>query len=421
MSIARFRQLLAWRPGQLARNTAHAGAWNVARIVLQAASLVLMARVLGAEGYGALAGTVALYVTFAQFTGLGTGIALVRHLSRAGELQARLTATQLAYVATGLALFAVVWPLSVWVLGGTLSPSTLACLAIAELCIAPALLPLAYRYQAEERTFRSGATLTLAPVARFGAVTSALILAWHDVATFALLYLAWLVMVVGLTLYAAWPRSKAPSLPRPSLIATVHEGLPYVVGGAAMTASSELDKTFLLRSGGEILAGQYAAAYRIMQAATLPVNSLILAAAPRMFRANSQARGGIDGTLFAATLAYALVAALFLALLAPFTHIILGEEFIESETLLRWLCFVVLTNCIRQLVTAHLTASDMQTFRNLIELVGLSASLALMLILIPSLEAWGAIIALAVADFTVIALGFTKLRVKSTEKYGPPK
>lgn len=409
MSNARIRQLISWRPGQLARNTVHAGGWNAVRIGLQAVGLVVMARVLGAEGYGALAGTVALYVTFAQFVGMGSGITLVRQLSRAGQLHAQLRATQWAYLATGALLFAIAWPLSAWWLGATLSPSTLGLLAAGELVVAPALLPLALRYQAEERMFLSGALLTLAPVARFGAVASAWFLDVHDVAQFAVLYLGWLVATVGVTLLLAWPRSKAQTMPPPSLVATLREGMPYVVSGAATTAGSELDKTLLLRSWGEAVAGQYAAAFRVMQAATLPVNSLILAAAPRLFRRGHQATRGMSGTLFAATLAYAGVAALFLALFAPLVPVILGTQFAASEALLRGLCFIVVTNCTRQLVTAHLTTLDMQRQRNLIELAGLAASLGLLLMLIPTLGVWGAIIAAGVADSVVIVLGFSTL------------
>lgn len=415
MAISRIKRLASWRPGRLARNTAHAGGWNVVRIALQAGSLVLMARVLGADGYGALAGTVALYVAFAQFVGLGSGIALVRHLARAGALHARLSATQSVYFITSVLLFALVWPLSIWVLGGVLTPTTLACLAAAELIVAPALLPLVYRYQAEERMSVSGAMITLAPIARFGAIVSALVLGFQDIATFAVLYLGCLAGVVSVTLYLAWPRT-AGRLQRPSLAATVREGLPYVVSGVATTASGELDKTIVLRFSGSAITGQYAAAYRIMQAVTLPVNSLILSASARMFRSHAGRQPGFAGTLFLAVLGYALIAASSLWLVAPLIHIVLGEEFLESERYLRGLCLIVVTNCLRQLVTAHLTTSDLQRSRNLIEITGFCISLSLLLLLVPSIGPWGALIALGIADLSVIAMGGARIWRRSTSR-----
>jgi O-antigen/teichoic acid export membrane protein len=188
-----------------------------------------------------------------------------------------------------------------------------------------------------------------------------------------------------------------------------------MVSSAAMTAGSELDKTILLRSAGGVIAGQYAAAYRIMQAATLPVNSLILAAAPRMFRTAGQARK-LTSALFIATLCYAFFTALAIAVFSPFARIVLGDGFAGSEAFLRGLCFIVVTNCLRQLVTAQMTTTDMQKSRNLIEITGLVVSIALLLLLIPSLGPWGAIIALGVADTSVILLGFTRISRPSSKK-----
>lgn len=415
-TIALFKNLTAWRPGGLVRNTMHAGGWNLVRIVLQAASLVLMARVLGAEGYGALAGTVALYVTFGQFAGLGSGIALVRHVARDGELHTRLSATQRVYMGTGMALFVLVWPLSILVLGDGLDFATLACLGVAELVIAPAMQPMIYRYLAEERMFLSGTLQTLAPTARFSAVASMWALGLHTVADFAWMYLAWLIMASALAAYLAWPRGRALAH-HPSWLAIVREGLPYMVSSAATTAGGELDKTILLRSAGGAVAGQYSAAYRIMQAATLPVNSLILAAAPRMFRAKGQAHNLIN-SLFIATLFYALVTGLLLAAVSPFAHTVLGDGFDGSEALLRGLCLVVVTNCLRQLVTAQMTTTDMQKIRNLVEITGLFVSIALLLVLIPSHGPWGAIIALGVADTSVILLGLTWISRRANGRTG---
>ncbi|MBS0318771.1 MAG: oligosaccharide flippase family protein, partial [Proteobacteria bacterium] len=123
-------RLRRWRPGSIARNTAHASSWSGVRIALQAASLVLMARILGAGGYGALAGSVALFMVCGQFTGLGSGIALVRHVSRGGELRCRFAATERAYLLSGLVLTVIAVPVSLVLLGSLVSASALIFLAM---------------------------------------------------------------------------------------------------------------------------------------------------------------------------------------------------------------------------------------------------------------------------------------------------
>lgn len=403
-----FSHFLRWRPGRLAHNTAHAGIWNLIRIVVQALSLVLLARVLGADGYGALAGSVALCMIFGQFSGLGSGIALVRHVARGGELRGRLVATERAYLLSGLPLFALVWPLSISLLGESVSVGTLACLGAAEVLIAPALQPLVYRYQAEERMFLSSAIGTLAPAARLVAAASVALFGLHDVETFALLYLVWIFFAVGTALYLAWPRGGDTAIGI-STAGAIREGLPYAVSGVALTAGSELDKTVLLRLAGTTVTGPYAAAYRIAMAATLPVNALVLAASPRLFRAPSSQRRRLVGVMLASVLGYALVAVALLWVLAPFVPWLLGNSFVGAEPLLRALCVVVITGSLRLFVTALLTTSDLQNSRNVIEISGVCISLVLLILLVPRFSAYGAIAALAISDLCTVSLGVVRI------------
>lgn len=405
-------QLTRWRPGRIARNTAHASIWNLARIGLQATSLILMARVLGATGYGALAGSVALFMTFGQLTGLGSGVALVRHTARGGELRGRFAVTERAYLLSGFALLAAVWPLAVMLLGSAVPLAALASFAIAEVLIAPALLPLVYSYQAEERMFLSSAIGTLAPMARLAAIVSVAILGLRDITSFAQLYLAWLVLTVAVTLYFAWPHGVASTVSTNTTRRAIREGLPYAVSGVALTAGSELDKTVLLRLVGEAVTGPYAAAYRIASAAMLPVNALILAAAPRLFRASSASNTRLAATMLAVVMGYAGIAAAALWLLAPLAPWLLGRGFDNAAPLLRALCFIVVTGSLRQYVTALLTTRDLQASRNVIEIGGVCVSLIGLFVLVPAFGAYGAIFATVISDTVVILAGSIRVRKK---------
>lgn len=403
MLFSRIKQLSSWRPGQLVRNTTHAGGWNVVRAALQAACLILMARIFGADGYGALVGTIALYITFAQFAGLGSGIALVRHLARAGTLHAQLSATQRAYLVTSVVLFGLAWPFSAMVLGTTLDRTTLAILAIAEIVVAPMLGPLIYRYQAEERMFIFGALQTFIPLARFTAILLAPIFKIRNVDDFAPLYLTCLVIVVLVSLSIFSPRGQG-NQQRPSLVATIRGGFPYVISSVAVTAGSELDKTILLHSAGGVIAGQYAAAYRIMQAATLPVNSLILAVTPRLFRAqHGTFAGKTTRILISATLIYAFLTSILMWLIAPLIPWLLGRGFAHSIGLLRLMCTLLITTCLRQMLVAQLTAFDMQKFRNFVECIAVMFAIAAMLVTIPIYGPIGAIGTALACDMAVIA------------------
>jgi O-antigen/teichoic acid export membrane protein len=368
-----------------------------------------MARVLGASGYGALAGSVALFMVCGQFTGLGSGIALVRHVVRGGSLGSRFAATERVYVLSGVALILIALPISLGLLGTQVPVTALILLAVAEILMAPALLPLAYRYQAEERLFLSSAIGTLAPMARLAAIASAAALNMRDISSFALLYLTWLIPTVAITLYLAWPRGDAVA---GTTRQAIREGMPYAVSSAAMTAGSELDKTVLLRLAGDAVTGPYAAAYRIATAATLPVNALILAAAPRLFRAPSNSNTRLAATMLAVVFGYAVLAAAALWLLAPFAPWLLGRDFDYAAPLLRVLCLIVVTGSLRQYVTALLTTRDLQASRNVIEIGGVCISLAALLILVPMFGAYGAVFSVATSDTVVVLAGFARVAAK---------
>jgi O-antigen/teichoic acid export membrane protein len=180
-----------------------------------------------------------------------------------------------------------------------------------------------------------------------------------------------------------------------------------MVSGAATAAASDLDKTILLRSTSSVITGQYAAAYRVMQAATLPINSLILAATPRLFRASGT--GSLDNigqTLMLATVAYAISASIVVWTLAPILPWLLGDEFINSIGLLRLLCLLLIATCIRQMAVAQLTALDMQSIRNWIECTSVVVTLLAMLIVIPTYGAAGAITIAVVTDISAATLSW---------------
>lgn len=403
------RALASWRPGRLARNTAHAGAWTVARIALQGLSLILLARLFGAGGYGALAGTMGLYMTVAPLVGLGSGTALVRHLARDGDI-AKLASTQAIYVLSGLVLFALLWPLSLWLLPAHLPARALAMLAFAELVVAPALLPLAYRYIAAERMSVAGGLQTAAPIARCVAAALALALNARSLDVFAAIYLASLVLVVVPLVWRSRPVMRAAW---GALRHEVREGTPYAVSHMATTAGSEIDKTMMLRFAGDMLTGHYSAAARVAQAALLPVSALVVAAGPRLFR-NSAG----SGPLFLAAGGYALFAAVGLWLVAPLLPLVLGGDFAASVPLLRLMCLLVLTGALRQMVLMLLTASDRQGARNWIEITAIAAGLSLMPVAIPRWGAAGVVGCLMLTDAVLILLGARMLRNRPARARG---
>lgn len=386
-----------WRPGALMRNTGHASLWALARALMQAASAVLLARQFGAAGYGLLTGATALYVIAQPLAGLGTGLALVRRGAVAPvELDALWRRTFYVSLLTGCLLMVLLVPAAAWMSGEALSLQTLVGLSAAELVAAPVLLTLAYRYQAQERMGGCGLMLAVAPSARLLAVLIALLLGLRAVEDFALLYAA---LVGGTALLAVMPRLRTAGPVRTGWRDWIRQGLPYVIPGAASTASAEADKAIALSSLPPQVLGHYAAAFRVAQALVLPVVSLVLAVTPRLFRETSRTRFAAHLSLqLRAAMAYATVAAIVLWCIAPFLPRVFGASFEAAVPLARLLSLYLFANIARQICLAALTGGDMQWTRNKIEIVSAMLTVLGAICLIPRLGAEGAVWSLCGAD-----------------------
>lgn len=408
--MKRIRQLKAWRPGRLARNVAHVGGWNAGRIALQAINLVLLARVFGPELYGALSGSVALYLTVAQFVGLGTGISLVRHVAKGGDADAKLRSIQRVYLLTGAGLCMLAWMAASWLYGHFLSASVLLMLAAAEIAVMPLVAPLACRFQAEERLGMTSALLAVAPVARCLAIVILFLLGIRDIRWYAAIYLSGMALAISTLLYVLWPRSIAGNARLPGIASEVRQGLTYVVSSATVTANSELDKAVMLRLAGELATGHYAAASRIAQAALMPVQALLVAIAPRWFRNHGQesSRGSMLLAIGIAGI-YSIGAATACWIMAPLLPMVLGPEFYASIPLLQLFTAAIVSGSLRQTMMTAAMTSDLQSSRNIIELTSLGFSLLLMAALIPRHGGSGAVLSIVVGDTFAIGLGAAAL------------
>ncbi|MDD3651994.1 oligosaccharide flippase family protein, partial [Immundisolibacter sp.] len=79
---ATLTKLLAWRPGGYLRASGGLFGWLLLRAAAQAAMVVLLARVLGVEGYGLFVTALAVSGFFSPIAGLGLGGLLLRDGAR---------------------------------------------------------------------------------------------------------------------------------------------------------------------------------------------------------------------------------------------------------------------------------------------------------------------------------------------------
>lgn len=391
-----------WRPGILARNTVFATAWQSVRLTLQFTYLILVARVLGVEGYGIFAGSVALAASLSPLVGWGFGMILVQEVSRSPQRFPEFWAKALLAVAvSGPAMAGVMLALAPLLLPVDGHWTVILLIAAAELLAMPLVVAGSLAFQAHERLGRTIFNHVQLNIIRLAAVALLAALGWGGLVEFAWAYFGATACAAMLSLVQVNRALGNPDWTRGGLVGRRREGLGFSLSVVANTAHGELDKTLLLRLGGAAAAGNYSLANRIVSAATTPLVAYILAAVPRLFREGEQgtaAAAALAWRLLPPILVYGLAAAVGLLVYAPLLPWLFGEGFGAVVGLVPWLAPLPLLTGISQLGLNVLTASGKQRTRVGIEATALAANVGLNLALIPTLGAQGAALAALISQ-----------------------
>src|SRR6185437_3237347 len=144
---------------------------------------------------------------------------------------------------------------------------------------------------------------------------------------------------------------------------SVREGFHFATSLASQSVYNDIDKTMLARLSTVEAAAIYAAAYRFIEAAILPIRSVANAAYPEFFRLGVQ--GVTSGFGFARqilrrSILYGLGVAVVLFAAAGFVPMVLGRAYQESATALRWLCLLPVIKCVHIFLSDTLTGSNYQ-------------------------------------------------------------
>jgi O-antigen/teichoic acid export membrane protein len=149
------------------------------------------------------------------------------------------------------------------------------------------------------------------------------------------------------------------------------EGSYFAVGLSAQSIYNDIDKTMLARLATLEATGFYAAAYRLLDMAFVPVRSLLASSYSRFFEAG---KSGVRGSLTVAKtilpimLGYSAIAAMGLMLCAPIVPIILGAEYGSTVEALRWLAPILVFRALQFIAADTLAGADLQSHRSAIQI-----------------------------------------------------
>jgi O-antigen/teichoic acid export membrane protein len=387
----------------LARDTLWVAFGQVLRAGVQAVYFVLIARALGSRDYGAYVGVLAVVAIAAPFASLGSGNLLIKHVARAPHTFARHWGTALATtLLAGTILLGLVTIIARFWLPASVSPRLVLAVGAADLLFVRLVEISAQAYQAHQRLSRTALLQLFPSCLRLLAATFLVAVTPASTALeWGTLYLVSAVVAAGVAVVLVNRELGKPELDVRHLGSELREGAFFSVSLSAQSSTNDIDKAMLARLATLEATGIYAAAYRLVDVAFVPVRSLLFAAYARFFQHGVQ---GVRATarfarrLLSLGACYGLFAAAALYLLAPALPAILGDEYREAIAAVRWLAVLPLLKAVHYFGADALTGAGYQGVRTMV-LVSIAAINVFLNVWLIPLYSWrGAAVATVASD-----------------------
>lgn len=395
---------------------------ELGRSVSLVATIILVARFLGPTGLGAYAGVMAGVGFLTPFASAGMGHVLVSRVSVDQEqLEEAWGHAIRATLVAGLVLTASCAGLAVLITGATLA--AVLALAAAELVLG-SLTVLASQVQLGLGRFRTYAMIQLTgPLLRLVAAVVATLASVSSLTSWAMLYM---IAAAGACLVSR-RLAGLRMLPRVSGVGPRGNwrlGLQFSVTQLAHGVVNDLDKVFLAAAGDLNVAGEYSAAYRILNLVYMPARAVQTWCYPKFFQhgalgVHTIRRFGLRVT--AAASLYGLFAGVSLFLGAPLLPVILGSDYAGSVGYLRLLSVMPLLKCAQWFLGDTLSGFLAQRTRASIQLASALLTAGALVYAVPRYAAWGAAwTTLVVETGTLIALGVAVGRLRDRPTLNVP-
>lgn len=397
--------------GPIARGTIRTSFVLGLRLVVQAGTLLLVARLLGPREYGAFAGVAALAVMLGTLATFGTHLVLLGEVSREPARRKDVLAYAMPFtLLCGGALLVIYLLICTFALREAGVPiKVLVAIGITETLLQPLFGLPAAEHLALGRIARSQLLTTLPLALRLAAAAAVFLLrpaeplAAYGYGYFFASFIA--LAIATVTMPAPWP---APNFWRFPKAAELREAAGYAALNITATTPAELDKTLATKLLPLAASGLYAAGARVVGAATLPVVAMMLSALPRLFREGqdkSERTARLLRWVFAAALGYGVALAVALWFIAPVFVWLFGAKYHGIQHVIHWLCLAVPGMALRMVAGSVLMALGKPWMRVGFELAGLVVLVVAALLLIAYFGTAGMPLALVCSEWVMAMVG----------------
>jgi O-antigen/teichoic acid export membrane protein len=381
------------------------------RLLVQAGTLLIVARMLGPHQFGAFAGVAALALLLGTLSTFGTHMVLLGEVSkeparRQGVLNYAVPTTLMC----GAALFLIYLGINTLALPEVAIPfQVLVTLGVTEILLQPLFGLFATEHLALGRIARSQLLGILPLALRLCAAAAVLLLGFtHPLAAYAWGYIcASLIALIFASIAMHAPRL-LPGGWRFASMVELREAGAFAATNLTKIGPAELDKTLALKLLPLEIAGVYAAGARVIGAITLPIIAMTLSSLPRLFReglGQPRRTSLLLRWMFGAAVGYGVILASVLWLVAPVFNQIFGPKYQGLDQIIRLLCIAIPGMTLRLVAGNVLMALGRPWMRVGFETAGLAILIVASATLTAYVGTIGMPLALACSEWGMAAIG----------------
>ncbi|TWU60170.1 Polysaccharide biosynthesis protein [Rubripirellula tenax] len=368
----------------------------VAQLVFQMGYFLVLTRMLGVERFGQFATALAAINLVSPFAGIGYAeVALVRISSNRDETGLWATNSVAATVFLGIPL-SIALALACYLFNSPhwIDWYLMLGLALGELTLVRGCNVLARVHQARREITRTS-MINVAIAAVKAVVAFGLLIAGQHSLLLLIIFLNMSLLPLLVYLFHSMTRF-APyhGMSWSALNANMGLAFSFTSGVFSKAVYTDLDKLFLARWTAPEIVGMYAAGYKMLSLAFLPIRSILEATFPRQVE-----RAAISGRscatfslgLLAANVGLASIMSVAIYVMAPWAPLILGRDFTDSVAILRIGCILPMLQASHYSMGNYLTAIGRQTVRSTTQMTIVAAYVVIAFLLIPTYSWHGAI------------------------------
>jgi O-antigen/teichoic acid export membrane protein len=181
----------------------------------------------------------------------------------------------------------------------------------------------------------------------------------------------------------------------------LREGFYFSLSPSSQSVYNDFDKSILPKYASLEIAGNYSAAYKIIDALCIPIKAMLQTFFARFFIKGAD---GLNASrkfackLFPVFFLYSVLAVLFLILFSRYIPLLFGNSYKEAENIIMILSPVIVFRAVHSLGADTLTGAGMQGKRSIIQVMVAILNTVMCLMLIPMYGWLGAAWASLVSD-----------------------